>query len=114
MATSSILPDSLVSTQWWADHLAEAPLRVVDIRGYVKTTDLGGGRQHAEYVGARDEYDDGHIPGAVYVDWTTDIVDPDNRVKVQIAPPERFARAMSERGIGDDTEVVMVDHTGGH
>jgi thiosulfate/3-mercaptopyruvate sulfurtransferase len=33
---------------------------------------------------------------------------------VQIAPPERFAAAMSERGIGDETDVVIVDHTGGH
>src|SRR4029078_9381546 len=58
-------------------------------------------------------YDEGHIPGAVYVDWTADIVDPDNPVKAQIAPPERFAAAMEERGIGDETDVVIVDHTGG-
>ena len=39
--------------------LTDPGLRIVDIRGYVKTEDLGGGRQHAEYVGARDEYDAG-------------------------------------------------------
>ena len=112
--TNSILPDSLVSTEWLAEHVNEPQLRVVDIRGYVNTTDLGGGRQRAEYVGARDEYEAGHIPGAVYVDWTADITDPDNPVKAQIAPPERFAAAMEARGIGDDSDAVIVDHTGGH
>lgn len=112
--SSSILPDSLVSTEWLAEHLGEPALRVVDIRGYVKTTDLGQGRQHADYIGAKDEYNVGHIPGAVFVDWTTDIVDPGNPVKAQIASPEDFAAAMEARGIGDETDVVIVDHTGGN
>ncbi|MFL5760358.1 MAG: sulfurtransferase [Thermomicrobiales bacterium] len=108
------LPDSLVSAEWLTQHLGQAGLQVIDIRGYVKTTDLGGGKQQAEYVGARDEYDAGHIPGSFYIDWTTDITDPNNPVKVQIAAPDRFKRAMETRGIGDVTNVVVVDHTGGH
>jgi thiosulfate/3-mercaptopyruvate sulfurtransferase len=112
--SESQLPDTLVSTDWLAAHLDDPNVRVVDIRGYVHTTDLGEGKQHADYVAARDEYDAGHIPGAVYVDWTQDITDPDNPVKVQIAPPARFAQAMEERGIGDETDVVIVDHTGGN
>lgn len=111
---STILPDSLVTTEWLAEHLDRPELRLVDIRGYVHTTDLGGGRQAAEYVGARDEYDAAHLPGAVFVDWTSDIVDHDNAVRAQIAPPEAFAAAMAERGIGNDTEVVIIDHTGGN
>ncbi len=112
--TASLLPDSLVSTTWLAEHLDAPRLVVVDIRGYVKTTDLGEGRQHAEYLAARDEYDAGHIPGAVFVDWTADITDPDAVIKAQLAPDARFAQAMEARGIGDDADVVIVDHTGGH
>jgi len=112
--TPSILPDDLVSTEWLAAHLGAPSLRVVDIRGYVRTTDLGGGRQHADYVAAGNEYEAGHVPGAVFVDWTVDIVDPDDPVTVQIAGPARFAAAMAARGIGDGTDVVAVDHTGGH
>ena len=111
---SSLLPASLVSTNWLAAHLGAPSLVVVDIRGYVKVTPVGGGKESAEYLAARDEYDAGHIPGAVYVDWTCDIVDPDDPVPTQIAPPARFAEAMSSRGIGDDTDVVVVDHAGGH
>jgi thiosulfate/3-mercaptopyruvate sulfurtransferase len=105
--------DPLVTTDWLADHLQDEDLRVVDIRGYVKKTDLGGGRQRAEYLAAREEYDEAHLPGAVYVDWTSDITDPDDPVPAQVAPPERFAEMMGSLGIGDETHVVVYDHAGG-
>ena len=115
MTTSSpTTPRQLVATAWLVDHLDDPDVRVVDIRGYVRTTDLGNGRQRAEYTGAADEYAAGHIPGAVFVDWTTDITDPGSPVKAQLAGAERFAAAMASRGIGDDTFVVTVDHAGGH
>jgi thiosulfate/3-mercaptopyruvate sulfurtransferase len=112
----TLLPGSLVSTDWLEEHLLEPAVRVVDIRGYVKTVDAGtgDGKQISTYVGAKDEYDQAHIPGAVFVDWTTDIIDPDDPVSVQIASPERFKAAMEALGIGDETDVVVVDHTGGH
>jgi len=105
--------DPLVTTDWLAEHLQDPGLRVVDIRGYVKKTDLEEGRQRAEYLAAREEYDEAHVPGAVYVDWTRDITDPNDPVPVQVAPPERFARLMGTLGIGDDTRVVVYDHAGG-
>ena len=99
--------DPLVTTDWLADHLEDDNLRVVDIRGYVKKTDLGGGRQRADYLAAREEYDEAHVPGAVYVDWTSDITDPDDPVPAQVAPPERFAGLMGSLGIGEGTHVVV-------
>jgi thiosulfate/3-mercaptopyruvate sulfurtransferase len=103
----------LVTTDWLAEHLDDPDVRVVDMRGYVVTRPVGPGVDEAEYRGARDEYLAGHIPGAVYVDWTRDIIDPADPVPVQIAPPARFAEAMGRRGIGDATHVVAVDHAGG-
>jgi thiosulfate/3-mercaptopyruvate sulfurtransferase len=105
--------DPLLTTDWLEGHLHDGDVRVVDIRGYVKKTDLGDGRQEAEYLAAPGEYYDAHIPGAVYVDWTMDITDPDDPVSVQVAPPGRFARLMGSLGIGDDTHVVVYDHAGG-
>ena len=83
------------------------------MRGYVVTRPLEPGVEQADYRGAREEYLAGHIPGAVYIDWTRDIIDPDDSVPVQIAPPDRFAQAMAERGVGDETHVIAVDHSGG-
>ncbi len=105
--------DPLVSTDWLAEHLNDSDVRVVDIRGYVRKTDLGNGGQEAEYVAARDEYDEAHVPRAVYVDWTRDITDPGDPVPAQVAPPERFAELMGSLGVGDDTLVVVYDHAGG-
>ena len=104
--------DPLVQTGWLTDHLDDPDIRIVDIRGYVKKRDLGDGRQEAEYLAAREEYDESHIPGAVYVDWTSDITDPGDPVPAQVAPPERFAKLMGALGIADDTPVVVYDHAG--
>ncbi|MGI9049604.1 MAG: sulfurtransferase [Rubrobacteraceae bacterium] len=105
--------DPLASTRWLAENLNDPDIRIVDIRGYVKKSDLGDGFQKAEYLDAREEYDEAHVPGAVYVDWTRDITDPDNPVPAQLAPPERFASLMGSLGVGDETHVVVYDHAGG-
>ncbi len=98
----------LVETSWLAEHLEDPHLRVVDMRGYVRTVEHDG-VQDALYVGARDEYEEGHIPGALYIDWSSDIVDPDDVVEAQVAPAERFAGVMGRLGIGDQHLVVAYD-----
>ena len=105
--------EPLVTTDWLASKLDDPAVRVVDCRGSVATRPLGPGVEEATYRGAVDEYLAGHVPGAVYIDWTVDIVDPDDPVPAQVAGPDRFAAAMSERGIGDGSHVVAVDHMGG-
>lgn len=109
-----LLPDSLVSAEWLAEHLDEPHVRVVDIRGAVTSEDLGNGRQRATYSGSPHDYENAHIPGSVFVDWTSDITDPDDEVKAQIAPPSLFKQRMEAIGIGDASAVVAVDDTGGH
>lgn len=111
---TKVLTDSLVSAEWLADHLDHEAVRIVDIRGSVSTEDLGGGRQRATYAGSPERYAEEHIPGAVFVDWTRDITDPDAEVKAQIAPPHLFKQRMEQLGIGDDSAVVVVDDNGGH
>jgi thiosulfate/3-mercaptopyruvate sulfurtransferase len=101
----------LVETSWLAEHVSDPQMRIVDIRGYVRTAPRKGvaGLQDATYTDARGEYERGHIPGAVYIDWTEDIVDLDDDVEVQIAPAERFAEAMEYLGIGNQHLVVAYD-----
>lgn len=98
----------LVETTWLAEHLNDPHLRVVDMRGYVRTVERDG-VQDASYVGAWDEYEVAHIPGAMYVDWTSDIVDPDDAIEAQVAPARRFAEVMGRMGIGDQHLVVAYD-----
>jgi thiosulfate/3-mercaptopyruvate sulfurtransferase len=98
----------LVETDWLAEHQQDPDVRVVDMRGYVRTVQRDT-VQEALYVGAPEEYAQGHIPGAVYIDWTRDIVDLEDPVEAQIAPPEQFARALSRLGIGAGHLVVAYD-----
>jgi thiosulfate/3-mercaptopyruvate sulfurtransferase len=105
--------EPLVSPEWLEAHLGDPGVRVVDIRGYVVTRPVAPGVDEATYRGAPEEYAAEHVPGSVFVDWTADIVDPEDPVPAQVAAPERFAEAMAVRGIGDGTHVVVVDHMGG-
>jgi thiosulfate/3-mercaptopyruvate sulfurtransferase len=79
-------PERLVTTQWLADHLEDEGLVVVESDEDVLL------------------YDSGHIPGAVKVDWHTDLNDPVLRDYVDGA---RFAEVLGARGIGRDTTVVF-------
>ncbi|HJP65010.1 MAG TPA: rhodanese-like domain-containing protein, partial [Actinomycetota bacterium] len=83
----------LVSTEWLAAHAHDPELVVVDMRW----------REDGSGVS---RYRSGHIPRAVYMDWSRDIVDPEDPIAFMLATPDRFAEAMEQRGIGDETVVV--------
>ncbi len=99
------LPDgAVVSTEWLAAHLDRPGIRVIDVRGKV----LPPGHS-PRYLPKRDDYDAGHVPGALFVDWTRDIVDVDDPIPAQIAKPDAFAARMGALGVGDGTSVVAYD-----
>jgi thiosulfate/3-mercaptopyruvate sulfurtransferase len=103
----------LVETDWLHEHLDDPRVRVVDVRGSVPPVPQEGGPAAGDgglgYEGAFDEYAAAHIPGAVYVDWTKDIIDPDDEIAVQVATEQQFAAAMRRAGIGDEHLVVAYD-----
>jgi thiosulfate/3-mercaptopyruvate sulfurtransferase len=83
----------LVDTGWLHSHLEDPDLVVVDLRW--REDGLG-----------RDLHRAGHIPGAVFLDWASDLVDPEHPVAFMLAPPDRFAEAMRRSGIGEASRVV--------
>jgi thiosulfate/3-mercaptopyruvate sulfurtransferase len=83
----------LVETHWLADHEDDESVVPVDMRW------RGDGS-------GRELYEAGHIPGAVYLDWSTDLVDTEGAVAFMLASPERFAEVMERSGIGDHSTVV--------
>jgi thiosulfate/3-mercaptopyruvate sulfurtransferase len=83
----------LVSTDWLANNLADPDLVVVDMRW-------------REDGSARTLYEQGHIPGATYLDWSTDLVDADSPVAFTLADSQQFGGVMEAHSIGDDTSVV--------
>ncbi len=94
-------PEALVATEWLAAHLDDPQLRVLDasfkLPGITPT--------------AREDYDRGHIPGALFFD-IDDIAEPGTSLPHMIPSPELFARKMEGLGIGDDDRVIVYDSAG--
>lgn len=95
----------LVSTEWLAANLDNPRLRIVDMRGKV----LPPTAPKPHYYPRHEDYAAAHLPGAVYIDWTRDIVDLDDPVPNQVAPPAQIAALLGGLGIGDDSVVVAYD-----
>lgn len=90
-----------VSTDWLAEHLRDPDLVVVDGSWYLPT----------EQRDPRAEYRASHIPGAVFFD-VDGIADNASGLPHMLLPPDAFARAVGELGIGDGTRIVVYDEAG--
>ncbi len=99
----------LVSTDWLAEHLKDATLRIVDIRGHV----IPASEPPPHYFNHRADYDKSHIPGAVFVDWVHEITDPEDPRHAKIAKPERYTEVMRRLGLTPETLVVAYDDAAG-
>lgn len=106
--SSQPYPKPIVSTVWLEGHLRDAAVRVIDIRGHVAPAS----DPPPHYFSHRSAYTRSHIPGAVFIDWVTDIT-IDGPAQMQIAPPEKFAALMGKLGINDRTFVVAYDDADG-
>jgi len=89
----------LVTPGWLSAHLADPDLVVVDLRW----DEQGRGRAR---------YDEGHIAGAVHIDWASDLVDDLHAVAFMLARPSQLAEVLGSRGIGDETVVVAYADAG--
>src|SRR6476646_286846 len=76
----------LVTTEWLAEHLNDENLVVAEVD---ENPDL---------------YEEGHVVGAVKLHWREDLQDP---VERDLVDKPTFERLMSERGISNDTIVVL-------
>lgn len=104
------LPGPLVDPAWLARALADgvmpAPherLVVADVRWYL------GGRS------GRAAFEQGHLPGARWVDVDADLAAPPGpgTGRHPLPAPREFAAAMGRHGIGPATVVVAYDDAGG-
>jgi thiosulfate/3-mercaptopyruvate sulfurtransferase len=90
VAGSANASDALVSAEWVQENLQNPKVRVFEV-----SVDTG-------------VYERGHIPGAVHLNWHTDLVDP---VKRDIAARDAFQQKLREAGVDKDTTVVLYgDH----
>ena len=99
-------PGALIETAALEASLGAPELRIVDCTTWLKPAEPGDDAPY-RVVPGRAEYDEAHIPGAVFLDIQGQISDPDTRLKFMAPSAERFAEAMGALGIGDDSRVVL-------
>lgn len=90
-----------VSGEWLEQHLQAPDVVVVDASWYLPHLNRNG----------RAEYDQGHIPGAVFFDIDT-IADRSTNLPHMLPTPDAFAAAMGQLGIGDGARLVIYDGLG--
>src|SRR5665811_2524850 len=102
-------PEALASTAWLAERLGDPTVRIVDLRYGVRAG--ADGTFHG--ASGHDAYSQGHIPGALFVDFVADLSDPDDPIPMNILSPARFGALMGRLGVGDNTNLVVYDDAGG-
>lgn len=91
---------ALISADELDSRLGETGLKVFDIRG----------RWGEPPVAVKAEYEKGHIPGAVYLDWIETFLQPGVPIpEAAVVDKEGAARAFRELGIRHDDTVVLYD-----
>lgn len=92
--------ESLVTTQWLADHHGEPGLVVVDSSWHMPSTGRSG----------HDEYLEAHIPGARFLD-IDQVADKSNPAPHMLPTAEDFGRAMEQIGVGREDRIVVYDNS---
>jgi thiosulfate/3-mercaptopyruvate sulfurtransferase len=90
--------DSLVSTNWLAQHLGEPDLVVLDASSHLPDAKRD----------ALAEFTAGHIPGARFLDLST-LTDPDSPVPAAVPTGAQFAERMQALGVADGDRLVIYD-----
>ncbi len=94
-------PYTIVSTQWLADRLRAPDIRVIDASWYMADQNRN----------ARAEYEEAHIPGAVFFD-IADISDEKTYLPNMLPPAAKFASQVRKLGLGDGNLIVAYDGAG--
>ena len=92
--------ESLVSTDWLAEHLGDPDLIVVDSSWHMPASGRSG----------REEYLKAHIPGACYLD-IDELSDRSNPAPHMLPSAADFGAAMERLGIGSDDRIVVYDYS---
>jgi len=92
--------DSLVSTDWLAQHLGDTDLMVVDASWHMPASGRSG---LEEYLAA-------HIPGARYLD-IDEVSDKANPAPHSLPSAADFGTAMEQLGVGSNDRIVVYDNS---
>lgn len=97
------MSEFLVTTDWLADSLNDQNLRVFDC-----TTTLKPDPEGTFVVeSGRDAFDEGHIPGAGFLDLQGEFSVQDSPLRFTVPDDLQFSKAAGKSGITNDSHVVL-------
>ncbi|MFV2070566.1 MAG: sulfurtransferase [Pirellulales bacterium] len=101
----------LVETDWLERNLDAPDLRIFDCTVTARPNPEADARSPILSETGRAGFDDGHIPGAGFLDLISDLSDPSGMLAFMAPPRERFAGAMGDVGVSDGKQVVLYSAT---
>ena len=97
---------ALVDTATLAASLGDPSLRVFDCTTYLEPTPAGSSEPYHAVPG-RKTFEDGHVPGAGFLDLQGEFSDPGTHLHFMMPPVARLEAAFGRRGVGPGTRVVL-------
>jgi thiosulfate/3-mercaptopyruvate sulfurtransferase len=98
--------NELIDADTLRQRIGDPALRILDATVILDFPPDGG---PPAVTSGRAGFDEGHIPGAAFADLVADLSDPTSGLPFTVPPPDRFARAIGQLGVGDGTPVVAYD-----
>jgi thiosulfate/3-mercaptopyruvate sulfurtransferase len=95
-------PSPLIDAVELRASIDDPRLRLADVRWVLGSPDQG-----------RRMFDDGHLPGATFVDLEHDLSAREGPGRHPLPDPTTFTRRMGELGFGTDDRIVVYDDAGG-
>ena len=95
-------PEYLVETDWLAQHLNDPNVLVLDCTTHL----IPDPKITYEVKPGREDFEQGHIPGAQFVDMLRDVSDTSQRLRFMRQTPDDFAAAMRRFGVNNTTRIV--------
>jgi thiosulfate/3-mercaptopyruvate sulfurtransferase len=92
----------LVSAEWLQDRLGDPTLRVFDVTYHVDAMPSGLSRRSG-----RPDYQSAHIPGAGFLDVTSDLSDTESALAFTRPSAGQIEKVLSKSGVSDTHNVVI-------
>lgn len=101
--------DFLVSTAWLQDNLDQPDVRIFDCAVIMRLAQSGPSPYEIE--SGRASYEQGHIPGAGFLDLTSDFSNQNTKQRFMMPEYAQLQDALSAQGVGNDHHVVLYSST---
>lgn len=100
--------EHLVGTKWLEENLDGPDIRIIDCHYFLEKGEKG-----VSLKSGRKAWEQSHIPNSIYIDLLEELSDRNTHLPFMMPPSSQFAEVMSEKGIGDESRIILYDREKG-